>query len=139
MISKPPRVWIGLFLLLFAVQVWLVPAVIRTVTDTELLRGTQEQGGDAHPVTNDATVAAYAHCNRYLQLSDPHANRVFPDEPERSWDVGFDRYIISGLMEARDERPDSAVQRYVCRIQFKGGELTNYGDWSVDGIEILPP
>lgn len=137
--SKPPIFWIALFLLLFVVQVWLVPAVIRAVTGTELLRGTQEQGGDAHPVFNDATFAAYRHCNRYLQLSNPQANFVFPEAPERGWDLGFNRYMISGLATASDARSGQSTRHYVCRITIQGSELSEYSDWKVDAIELLAP
>lgn len=139
MSNKPPLFWIALFLLLFSVQVWLVPAVIRAVTDTELLRGTQEQGGDARPIDNEATFAAFTHCNRQLQLTHPQDAFVFPASPERSWDLGFNRYMISGFAEAGDGRMDRGTRRYLCRIQFQGGELTDFLNWKVDGIELLPP
>lgn len=137
MSNKSPFLWISLFLLLFAVQVWLVPAVVHTVTDSEWLRGTAEQGGNASPISNESTAAAYAHCNRALSIRSPEVHLQFPDLPERSWDLGFGRFMIAGLATASNEDSTTVTHRYLCRIQHLGGELAEYQNWKVDALELI--
>lgn len=134
-----PWSWIGLFIGLFAVQVWIVPLVVRAVTDTEPLRGTPEQGGDSRPVSNETTDAAFAHCNHYLETARAAGSGLeFPGSPSRSWDLGFGRYMIQSSARSRGSNSDETELMYVCRIHHTGGDVTDPANWTVAGFELTP-
>lgn len=131
-----PWWWIALFAGLFAVQVWIVPTVIRVVTDTEWLRGTQEQGGESHPVENEKTAAAFSHCNHYLASTQRQVRFEFASTPDRSWDLGFDRYMIRGIVRLTDPASGLKQSEYVCRIHYNGGDDSDFENWTVSGFEL---
>lgn len=139
MSNKSPILWIALVVSLFFVQFWLVPTVVKTVTDTEWLRGNPEEGGNASPVSDESTAAAYVQCNRHLQLQQPKTPLLFPNLPERSWDLGFGRYMIAGMGTASADNADTMTHRYLCRIRFLGGGLSDNQNWKLDALEAINP
>ena len=131
-----PWSWIALFAGLFALQAWLVPMVIHAVTGTEWLRGTPEQGGDSRPVTNENTAAAFAHCNHYLRTTQAAKRFEFPSTADRSWDLGFDRYMIQASVQSDDPSAGAHRVTYLCRIHHTGGDLADFTHWTVAGFEL---
>jgi hypothetical protein len=134
-----PGAWIAMIGGLFAVQTWVVPLIVNEVTGTEWLKGTPEQGGSNIPVSNDQTQQAFLSCNRHLETREPSARLSFPASPDKSWDVGFGRYMVRASVETI--RHDDSPQRrdYLCHVRFAGGEMSDPGNWSVDGLEFSQP
>jgi hypothetical protein len=133
-----PGAWIVLIGALFAVQTWIVPAIINGATGTTLMKGTPEEGGSSLPVTNAYTDRAFARCNAHLQTSDTAAGITFAASPEKSWDIGFGRYIVQASVTVDDES-QPRHRNYLCRVRFAGGDVQDAGNWTVDGIEFSQP
>jgi hypothetical protein len=131
-----PTAWIIMIGGLFAVQTWIVPMMINQVTGTELLKGTAEQGGSASPVSNDQTRQAFAICNSQMKERQQNVRLSFPPEPDRSWDVGFGRYMIRASVEVDNGEQPPEQRDYLCHARFNGGANDDPDNWSVDGIEI---
>lgn len=111
--------------------------IIHAVTESEWLRGTQEEGGDAQPVTNAYTAAAFSHCTHHLQLSDPQTRFGVSTEPDRSWDLGFGRYMIYATVGIVNPTSSEATRQYICRIHYRSGDLMNFANWEVAGFEFV--
>ncbi|WP_139556248.1 hypothetical protein [Methylotetracoccus oryzae] len=133
-----PGAWILLIGGLFAIQTWVVPAVINGATGTTLMKGTPEEGGSSLPVSNTYTDRAFAVCNHHVESSDSSTRARFATSPDKSWDIGFGRYIVQASVAVGDEiRPQR--RDYVCRVHFAGGDEQDPGNWTVDGLEFSQP
>jgi hypothetical protein len=133
-----PGAWILLIGALFAVQTWVVPAVINGMTGTTLMKGTPEEGGSSLPVSNAYTDRAFAVCNHHVETSDPATRPTFSAAPDKSWDIGFGRYIVQAAVTIEEE-PKPRQRNYLCRVRFAGGDVQDPGNWTVDGIEFSQP
>ncbi|RYU60460.1 hypothetical protein EWI61_06790 [Methylolobus aquaticus] len=133
-----PGAWILLIGGLFAIQTWVVPAVINGATGTTLMKGTPEEGGSSLPVSNAYTDRAFAACNHHVETLDRSTRLTLAPSPEKSWDIGFGRYVIQASVAVGDEtRPQR--RDYVCRVHFAGGDDQDPGNWTVDGLEFSQP
>lgn len=137
--KRSPWLWVGLFAALFAIQAWIVPVVIRAVTGAEWFKGSPDEGGDSLPISNERTAAAFSHCNRHLQSRMSHQRFQFSHAPDRSWDIGFDRYMIQASFDVDDAEAGSRRRGYLCRIHYRGGDESDAANWSVAGFEFTPP
>lgn len=137
--NRSPWLWIGLFAGLFIIQVWIVPMLIRVVTGADWFKGTREEGGDSHPTSNTATAAAFSHCNRHLATLHPEQRLEFANTPDRSWDIGFGRYMIDASVGSGTAGTVDRQGRYVCRIHYLGGDESDAANWEVVGIEFTNP
>ena len=133
-----PGAWILLIGALFAVQTWVVPAVINGMTGTTLMKGTPEEGGNSLPVSNAYTDRAFAVCNHHVETSDTSTRPTFAAAPDKTWDIGFGRYIVQASITIGEE--SKLRQRaYLCRVRFAGGDAQDPGNWTVDGVEFSQP
>lgn len=134
-----PGAWIVLIAGLFAVQTWVVPAVINGVTGTALMKGTPDEGGSSLPLSNEQTQRAFLNCNRHLASREPSAEFAFPTSPAKSWDIGFGRYIVQASVDVDGGGNPARRRDYLCRVRFAGGDEDNPRNWTVDGIEFSQP
>lgn len=134
-----PGAWIVLIGGLFAVQTWVVPTVINGMTGSALMKGTPDEGGSSLPVANEQTQRAFLNCNRHLASREPSAELAFATSPEKSWDIGFGRYIVQATVEVSGRGRAPQRRDYLCRVRFAGGDEQDPGNWTVDGIELNQP
>jgi hypothetical protein len=134
-----PGAWILLIGGLFLVQTWVVPAVVGGVTASEWFKGTPEEGGSSIPLSSAQTERAFASCNRHLATRESASVLSFAPGPQKSWDIGFGRYIVQASVDVGSAGSESRRRDYLCRVHFAGGDEHDAGNWSVDGIEFSQP
>jgi len=129
----------ALIVSLLAVQAWIVPFLVRQVTGAEWFRGSAEAGGDSVAVSNEWTHQAFLQCNKHLENQERGRTLVFPSTALKSWDIGFNRFMVQGSVDILENEGHAKHREYVCRIHYTGGDEADPGDWSVVGIEFTTP
>lgn len=129
--------WSGLFLILFIVGLYIfqsqavMPFVESVVESDAFEADTSALGG------KDRSELALGQCHEFVK-QDLGAERTlqFGDNDFKNWVLGDGRYLISSHVIDVDGSGKQVRRNYACNIQYNGGDDSQPGSWSLNGLEI---
>ncbi|HIL40782.1 MAG TPA: hypothetical protein EYG24_01465 [Methylococcales bacterium] len=117
----------------------IMPQVYNFISSDAMLVDSDDLG-DQIAITDDSdlTRAAHAHCNTLIQekYGSDHILSM-PQQALNIWDIGAHDYVVNGEASLSMDNGASLTKKYVCRIKFDEGSVTDIDNWSLYDISGL--
>lgn len=139
---KIPKKYSIPLLLLFIVVLYLaqnkvVTPFVLKVVESDLFFDKDDEEEQLGKISNERTSFAFLQCKSAMkEEKQVPENAQFADADYEAWALGGKTYLIRSHVMMTGEQQAPVDRKYACKIKFSGGDVTDFNNWSVLGVDF---
>jgi hypothetical protein len=136
--SKYSLFFLAIFIvLLYVVLNKVVIPLVMKASDSNFFNEESQEDEQLGAITNERTTFAMIQCKTAMkEQNDLPENTQFPDDKYEAWALGNRTYLIRSSVLLTEDEKGAQKKLFACKIQYKEGDLSDFKNWSVLGIDF---